>query len=80
MDLYTYITTNVLDTFTETLGIRYHHVDVIVVGVVGAGVTIPGSGLYVAVFMVVLSFMSVEGPGIVFAPGYYHPYVFCFLM
>ena len=31
VDLDPYLTTNVLDSFTETLGIRYHHVNSIVV-------------------------------------------------
>ena len=72
-DLDPYLTTSVLDTFTETLAIRYHHVYVIVivVGDVGAGVTTPatGVGLCVAISMVVLGFKSVEGPCRVLAPG-----------
>ena len=63
MDLDTYLTTNVLDTFAKTLVIRCHYLDVIVVvvGVVGAVVTTPGTGmgLCVAIFMVVLVFKSV---------------------
>ena len=48
---------NLLDTFTEAFGIRYHYVNIIVV-VVGAGITNPGTGmgLCVAAFMVVLGF------------------------
>ena len=46
-----YLTINVLDTFTECLGIRYHHLNV-----VGPGITVPGAGLgqCVAIFMVIL--------------------------
>ena len=44
MDLDTYLTTNVLDTFIETLGIRNYHVDDIMVGV-GAGVTTSGTAM-----------------------------------
>ena len=71
MDLDTYLTTNVLDTFAETLDIRKHHTDAVVVVSVGAGVTISGTeeGLWVTVFMVVPIFKSVKGPGGVFAPG-----------
>ena len=38
MDLYTYLTTNVLNTFAETLGIGDHHMDVVVVVVGAVGV------------------------------------------
>ena len=70
MDLDTYLTTNILDTFAEPLGIRYHNVYVILV-VVGVGVITPGTsvGLYVAIFMVVLGFKYVVGSCWVFASG-----------
>ena len=43
MDLDPYLTTNVLETFTEILGIRNNHVDVsvVVLAVVGVGVMVP---------------------------------------
>ena len=41
--LYPYHNTSVFNTFTETLGIRCHHVDVIVI--VGTCVTVPGTGV-----------------------------------
>ena len=46
-DLDTYLTTNILVTFTEILGTRYHFVDVILVvlGVTGACVTVPETGV-----------------------------------
>ena len=55
MDLVPNLTTNVLETFTETLGIRYHHMDVIVVV---AAVNVPGTsgGLCVAKFWMTLVF------------------------
>ena len=67
MDLDTYLTTNILDTFAETPGIGYHHVDV--VGVIGASVTTPGMGVgqCVTTFMIVLGLKSVEGPSGLFA-------------
>ena len=72
MDLDPYLTTNVLDTFTKSLGIRYHHVDVVVVvGVVGHGINAPRAsvGLCVAIFMFVPGSKSVENPCGTFAPG-----------
>ena len=40
MDLDAYLTTNVLVTFTDTLGIRYHYVDITVVALVVGGVAV----------------------------------------
>ena len=76
MDLHVYLITNVLDTFTETPGIRYHHVDVAVVvlvvfSIACVGVIVPGTSdvsMCVAVHMVVLGFESAESPYGVFAP------------
>ena len=70
MDLYTYLFTNVLETFAEILGVRNHHVNV-VVAAIGAGVIAlgPGLGHCVIVFEVVPSLKSVESPCVVFAPG-----------
>ena len=70
VDLDTYLTTNILDTFTETLSIRYHHMDVTVF-VADAGITAPGTGvgLCVAVSRAVLGFESGDGPCGLFAPG-----------
>ena len=47
MDLDAYLTTAVLDIFVETPGIRNHYVDdnEVVVSVVGADVTVPGTGV-----------------------------------
>ena len=73
MDLHSYLTTNDLDTFAETLSIRYHHVNVIVVvvGLVVAGVIPCGTdmGLCFAIFMVVPGFKSIKGLCWVFAPS-----------
>ena len=44
MDLDTYLTTKISDTFTETLSTGNHHMNVVVVGVIGAGVITPGTG------------------------------------
>ena len=81
MDLCTYLTTNVFDTFAENLDIMYLHVYVIV-AVVGAGVItcVTGVGLCGDIFMVVLSFKSVESPSGVFAPDKSLPYLFFSLM
>ena len=70
IDKDSYLTTNVLDTFTEPLSIGYHHVDVIVI-ILGAGINTSGTGegLCVAIFMMVLGFKSVLGPCRVFVPG-----------
>ena len=70
MHLYTYLIANILNTFEETLGIRNHHVDVLV-AVVGAGVIAnrPGFGLCVTVFEVVTSLESTDHPHGVSAPG-----------
>ena len=66
---------------------RYYHVDVTVVvlvvaGVVGTGVIIPGTGagLCIAVLMAGFTFKSGEVPCGVFAPNYSLPYVFLFLV
>ena len=71
VDLDAYFATNILDT--ETLSVRFHNMCVvmIVVGVVSAGVTTPGTGvdLCVAIFKVFLGFKSVEVTQGVFAPG-----------
>ena len=50
--------------------------------VVGAGVPTPGTGmgLSIAIFMVVLSFKSIEGACGAFAPGQSLPDVFLFLI
>ena len=73
MDPDPYCTTNILDTFAETLGIRYYCVDVIVfiVGVGDAGGTVPGTSvrLCAAIFMGVLGIKSVEGPCGLLIPG-----------
>ena len=55
MHQYTYLIANVLNTLTETLGIRNYHVDV-VVAVVGAGVIAPRPqlSLCIAVFVAFL--------------------------
>ena len=55
---YTYLIANVLNTFSETLGIRNHHVDVALI--VGSAViaSMPGLGLCVAVFEAVPSLES----------------------
>ena len=64
MDMDSYLTTNILDTFTEILGIRNNHMDVVVVvvSVVGVGFTTPGTevSLCLAVFMAIpgLSLLS----------------------
>ena len=84
MDLDTYLTSNVLDIFTETLDIKYHHVDVFVVlvGIVGASVNLPGTrvGLCIAVLLVFPCFKSFEDPCGVCAPRKSHTYEFLFLM
>ena len=69
MDQDTYLAMNVLDTFTETLGIMSYDVDVIVV--IGFSVTTPGTGMgmCIAIFMIIPGFKSIEGPCGVFAPG-----------
>ena len=63
-----YFTTNVPESVAETLGIRYHHMDVAVivllfVGIIGVGAIVPGTVvcLCVAVSIVVLSLRSAEG-------------------
>ena len=75
VDLNAYPTTNALNTSVETLGIRYHHVDLTVVfflavGVVGIGVVVPGTnvGMCVSVLVVDFSLKSVEGPYGVLVP------------
>ena len=54
MDLYTFLTTDVLNTFAETPGIEIHHMNVvIVVASVVCTVAVapgPGFGLCVALF------------------------------
>ena len=45
VDLDSFLTTNVLKTFSESLGIWYHHVDVAVVVLGAFGVTVPGTVL-----------------------------------
>ena len=85
MDLDHYLTASFLDTFAETLGTRYHNVDVIVivvVGVIGAHITVPGNGvgLCVAIFMVVPGYKSVERPCGVFASGWSIHYMLLFLV
>ena len=82
MDLYTYLTINILDTFTETFDIRnYNGAVILVVHVVGAGVTTPEIGvvLCVAEFMVVPGFKSIEGWSVECALSKSFPYVFVFL-
>ena len=61
VDLYPYPTTNVLDIFAKTIGIRHNHVDVVVViaGVIDVGVPGTGVGLCDAKCRVVLGFNSV---------------------
>ena len=62
VDLDAYFTTNVLETFNDTHGKRYHHVDVAVVVLVVDVVTAPRTvvSLCVAVCMVVLGFKYIE--------------------
>ena len=74
MDVDSYLTTNVLETSTETFGKGYHYVDVgvvalVIVGVISVGVIVPGTfvDMYVTVLKVALGFKSVEGPCRVFA-------------
>ena len=64
MDLFTYLTTDIPDSFTETLSIGNHHVDIVVavVSVMGAVVVAPELvlGLYIAIFEVVASLKPIE--------------------
>ena len=72
MNLYTYFTTNVLGTLTETLGVENHHMDVVVVLVGLAGAVVfaswPRLGLCIAVFRIVPSHEPIQSPCGVFAP------------
>ena len=71
MELYTYLTTDVLDTVTETLSVGNLNLDVVMVaGVFGAGVITPEAemGLCIAVFKVVSGFKPIVGLCRVFAP------------
>ena len=73
MDLDTYLTTNVLDTFGETLGMGNHHMDVavVVIGVFGVDVLIPATdmGLCIPVFKVLPSFKPIESLCWISAPS-----------
>ena len=66
MSLYTYLTTNVIDTFAEMLGIRNHHVDVIVDVVDGVGADVvstgPGFILCITGFEAVPGHESIQSP------------------
>ena len=60
-----YLTTYVLQTFAETLGLRSHHgnVTVVVLVIVVAGVIVPGTSVGLCVAVLGCSwFKSVEGP------------------
>ena len=76
MDLYTYLATNVLNTFTEIFGLRNHHVDVLVAvgGVIFAVAIVMntlglGLGLYTTLFKTVHGLEYFHDPRGVTAPG-----------
>ena len=82
VDLNAYLAANVLETFTKSLVIRYHHMDVAMV-VVCSGVSVfteAVSGLHCAVFLVAFGLKSIDVPCGVITSKKNTLHLFLFLM